>query len=235
MGDIVRLAAAMTIGFIVGLERERHHRPAGIKTHIMVCVGAAAVSMIQLMMIDEAAQRVAAQPELSGVIGVDYARLGAQVISGIGFLGAGTILQRKGAIKGLTTAATLWLVACLGLAVGMGYYVIAGVALVLVMLVLVVLRRVQQGKKNNELMLEINFSDRRRGLNEVTDLFAGQGVLVKSIEFPDMDDGQLPILGGEPVFSAVYTVIMPRGLQAAELMTQILLIADVLKVAEQTE
>ena len=117
---LIRLGIAIAAGFAVGLERERHHRPAGIKTHIMVCMGAAIVSMIQLYMAQDAVAVVGLHPEMADAVKVDFGRLGAQVISGIGFLGAGTILQRKGSIKGLTTAATLWLVACIGLAGGMG-------------------------------------------------------------------------------------------------------------------
>ena len=107
---LLRLALAVGVGLLVGVERERHHRPAGMKTHIMVCMGAAIVSMIQLHMTADTAAAVTEMPELAQVLKSDAGRLGAQVISGIGFLGAGTILQKKGSITGLTTAATLWLV-----------------------------------------------------------------------------------------------------------------------------
>jgi len=119
-----RLIVSVIIGGLVGYEREFKNSPAGFRTHILVCLGATIISLIteydiQKMMI------IAQNPTYSGFIKVDIARLGAQVISGVGFLGAGTILRDKGSVRGLTTAATLWTVACLGLAVGRGLFALA--------------------------------------------------------------------------------------------------------------
>ncbi len=116
-----RLIVGVIVGGLVGYEREFKNSPAGFRTHILVCLGATIISLIteydiQKMMV------IAQNPMYSGFIKVDIARLGAQVISGVGFLGAGTILRDKGSVRGLTTAATLWTVACLGLAVGRGLY-----------------------------------------------------------------------------------------------------------------
>ena len=122
---LFRLGVALIIGLIIGFEREHHHRPAGMKTHIMVCMGAAIISIIQILISEETIAKIAEDPSLSEALKVDMGRLGAQVVSGIGFLGAGTILQYRGSIKGLTSAATLWLTACIGLAAGMGYYFLA--------------------------------------------------------------------------------------------------------------
>ncbi|WP_346916914.1 MgtC/SapB family protein [Clostridium sp.] len=119
-----RLIVSVIVGGLVGYEREFKNSPAGFRTHILVCLGATIISLIteydiQKMMI------IAQNPTYSGFIKVDIARLGAQVISGVGFLGAGTILRDKGSVRGLTTAATLWTVACLGLAVGRGLFALA--------------------------------------------------------------------------------------------------------------
>ena len=107
----VRLALAAACGGFLGLERGKKNRAAGFRTHILVCTGAALAMLTNLYMVEM-------------YEGVDPSRLGAQVISGIGFLGAGTImvtgLQK---VKGLTTAAGLWVVACIGLAFGTGFYV----------------------------------------------------------------------------------------------------------------
>lgn len=108
---IVRLCLAMLFGGIIGFERERKKRPAGLRTHILVCIGAT-LTMITNQYIVEHLQ-----------MGGDPTRLGAQVISGIGFLGAGTIIVTgKQQVKGLTTAAGLWASACMGLAIGIGFY-----------------------------------------------------------------------------------------------------------------
>ena len=118
----IRLALAVVVGGLIGYEREFKNRPAGFRTHILVCLGAAITSMIQLYSIQDATNMIIQYPELANAMKVDIGRLGAQVITGVGFLGAGTIIHEKGSIKGLTTAASIWTVACIGLAVGLGYY-----------------------------------------------------------------------------------------------------------------
>ena len=106
---IVRLLVALLLGAIIGTEREYTHRPAGMRTHMLVALGACAVMIT--------GQSIFCQYYPLGAM-PDPARLAAQVIAGVGFLGAGTILRDGTSIKGLTTAASVWTVACLGVAVG---------------------------------------------------------------------------------------------------------------------
>ena len=105
----IRLIVAAILGGIIGLEREKLNRPAGVRTHMIVCLGSCLIMLLGEYMhqIDNT---------------IDITRLGAQVVSGIGFLGAGAILKDGFSVRGLTTAATLWVVACVGLAVGGGFY-----------------------------------------------------------------------------------------------------------------
>ena len=131
---VLRLLVAMLLGAVIGTEREYTHRPAGMRTHMLVALGACAV-MITGQMIFCQYYPLGATP--------DPARLAAQVIAGVGFLGAGTILRDGMSIKGLTTAASVWTVACLGIAVGAGLYIIAVVGVVLMIVTLVVFERVQ--------------------------------------------------------------------------------------------
>ena len=108
---ILRLTLATICGGVLGAERGRKRRPAGLRTHILVCIGAAMVMITSQYMTDILR------------ISTDASRMGAQVISGIGFLGAGTIMVvGKNEVKGLTTAAGLWACACMGLAIGIGFY-----------------------------------------------------------------------------------------------------------------
>ncbi len=124
VGEIcLRLLCAMAVGLIIGTEREYTNRPAGMRTHILVALGACSV-MITGQLIFQEYSGLGAAP--------DPARLGAQVITGVGFLGAGTILRDGSNVKGLTTAASLWAVACLGLAAGAGYYAVAGLGMVFI-------------------------------------------------------------------------------------------------------
>jgi len=101
----MKLLAAAVVGAVVGIERERRDRPAGLRTHILVCVGS---TLIMLVSIDVAGSRA------------DPGRIAAQIVTGIGFLGAGTIFRSGGSVRGLTTAAGLWVVAGIGMAIGMG-------------------------------------------------------------------------------------------------------------------
>ncbi len=126
---LLRLVLAVILGGIIGFERGRSGRPAGLRTHILVCLGAALAIMTNQYIY-----------EVYGVS--DPTRMAAQVISGIGFLGAGTILVTgRHQVKGLTTAAGLWATACMGLAIGIGFYKAAIVACILIAFTTVVLHR----------------------------------------------------------------------------------------------
>ena len=118
---IYRLLTACLCGALIGIEREKHGRAAGLRTHMLVSLGSASVMIISLMVLDlhwESAN--------NNIIRVDPGRIAAQVITGIGFLGAGAIIHARRLISGLTTAACLWVAACIGLAVGMGHFFLAG-------------------------------------------------------------------------------------------------------------
>ncbi len=117
---LLRFILACVTGGLIGVERESKRRPAGFRTHILVCLGAALV--------------MCTNQYLTGLYDTDPTRLGAQVISGIGFLGAGTILVTRQQVKGLTTAASLWASACMGLAIGCGFYEAAIIGFVLIII-----------------------------------------------------------------------------------------------------
>ena len=127
----IRLVLAVIIGGVIGLERGANNHAAGFRTHILVCVGAALVMVTN--------EYICQFNELA-----DPARLGAQVITGVGFLGAGTIMVTgRNKVKGLTTAAGLWASACLGLAIGIGFYEGALVAAILIFVSLALLPKVE--------------------------------------------------------------------------------------------
>lgn len=142
---VFRILLSAIIGMAIGFQREFSGHPAGIKTHAMVCIGSAVLSLIQIQMFLE-------HPDS------DPSRIIAQVVSGIGFIGAGCILHNNQGdkISGLTTASTLWVAAGLGLAVGLGYYLICLVAFITVMLILILVSsiRTQQKQHENRQLLE---------------------------------------------------------------------------------
>ena len=130
---ILRLTLAMLCGGLIGMERGRKHRPAGFRTYMLVCLGAALTMLLgqyewYMMEREWAGFGIGTQ--------VDVARFGAQVINGIGFLGAGTVLvTQRQEVKGLTTAAGLWACACMGLAIGAGFYECVAVCFVTILVV----------------------------------------------------------------------------------------------------
>jgi len=130
---IIRIVLALFIGAIIGFERERHGRAAGLRTHMLVCTGSALIAMTSIYL-----------AENYGSISqnCDPARVAAGIITGIGFLGAGTIIRSKTSVLGLTTAASLWAVSGLGLAVGIGFYKAAIVGAIAIFLTLFVIGRV---------------------------------------------------------------------------------------------
>jgi putative Mg2+ transporter-C (MgtC) family protein len=130
---VLRLILAAALGGFIGLEREASGKPAGFRTNLLICVGSALITELSISM--------ATNMDMTGGLRSDPGRIAAQIVSGIGFLGAGTILHGRGSVTGLTTAATLWVVAAIGMAVGAGAYVQALVATGLVLLALMILGR----------------------------------------------------------------------------------------------
>jgi putative Mg2+ transporter-C (MgtC) family protein len=126
---VLRLTVGLVLGAVIGFERELQRQPAGFRTHSLVSLGAALFTVVSAF----------------GFVGdlVDPTRIAAQIVSGIGFIGAGTILQYRGHIRGLTTAASLWSVAAIGTAAGAGLYVVAISGTVLILVILAILDRVE--------------------------------------------------------------------------------------------
>ena len=127
--SLTRLVLAAILGGVIGLERELKHRPAGLRTNMFICFGAALFTVLS--------RALAAEPS-------DYTRIAAQIIPGIGFIGAGSILHTRGLTTGLTTAATLFVVASVGMAAGGGLYVTAVFATLVVLIVLFALGHLEQ-------------------------------------------------------------------------------------------
>ncbi len=139
---VVKLLLALVCGGLLGFERERKHRPAGLRTYMLVCIGATLVMMTN--------QYICDMYETG-----DPARMAAQVVSGIGFLGAGTIITTtNNKVKGLTTAAGLWAAGCVGLAIGIGFYEAAIIGTALIFIVMVILhsfdKKIVSSKKKEE-------------------------------------------------------------------------------------
>jgi putative Mg2+ transporter-C (MgtC) family protein len=130
---LLKLFLAVALGGLIGLERETSKKPAGFRTNILICVGSTMMMIVSSLLLQNA-------EENSG----DLTRIAAGIITGIGFIGGGTIIQARGMIiAGLTTAATLWTVAGLGLLIGSGYYITAIIFTSVIMLVLIIFRKLE--------------------------------------------------------------------------------------------
>lgn len=152
----IRIIISIFIGGIIGYEREARNRPAGFRTHILVCLGATTVSMIQDQLRINLHNYALLSPEVSQILKTDLGRIGAQVVSGIGFLGAGTIMRDKGVIEGLTTAASIWATGCLGLSIGWGFYHIAILAGIAVIVVLAMLKNLEHHWIKNKTSIKLS-------------------------------------------------------------------------------
>lgn len=179
---IVRLILASMFGALIGIEREYAHRPAGLRTHLLVCVGSCLVMLTSEYVYSKYHYY---SPNM------DVTRLGAQVISGIGFLGAGTIIRNGNSIKGLTTAASIWAVACVGLATGIGYYAGATIATIIIFLVLAYFKSFMsiayKHDESQELILKLNYSPEL--INTIKDKISEKDITINNIKFKsDKDD-----------------------------------------------
>ena len=175
----LRLLLAVGVGCIIGVEREKKNRPAGMRTHVLVCLGAALVAIMESLMVASTVN--INMTNASTGVAVSMGRISAQVISGIGFLGAGTIFISQKKIAGLTTAASLWCSGCLGLAAGMGYYGLAGAGCGIVIVTLTLMQRVV--KVNSVKNVEVKFIHRVETLAYINAYFQEAGIKVLDIDF----------------------------------------------------
>ena len=128
----LKLLLAVALGGLIGLERESSKKPAGFRTNILICIGSTMMMILSQLLFQG-----------KDTISSDMARICAGVLAGIGFIGAGTIIQAKGIVIGLTSAATLWVVAGLGLVIGAGHYLIAIIFTIIIILTLVIFRQLE--------------------------------------------------------------------------------------------
>ena len=207
-----RLLLAAALGGIVGLEREVSGKPAGLRTNLLICTGAALLTELSIAVARLADPAARADP----------ARIAAQIVSGIGFLGAGTIIQARGSVVGLTTAATLWVVAAIGMAVGARAYVEAVGTTVLVVLALILLRRAEDHLVRRAAAAELAVTlDPQPGLlARVEEEIAAAGFTVETLS---VDKGPDAIV-------ATFGISGPRG-RREEMIRGLLTLEGVRRVA----
>jgi putative Mg2+ transporter-C (MgtC) family protein len=182
---LYRLLFAALLGGLVGLDREFSGKPAGLRTNILICVGAALLTELSIA--------VARAGDPNGPIRADPGRIAAQIVTGIGFLGAGAILQSRRGVRGLTTAASIWVVAAIGMAVGAGAYFMAGAATVIVVLTLFALPQLEYwlapfGRIERTIRIGVNEDV---DLNDVATRVRSHGLNIASLNVEHQADGTL--------------------------------------------
>ena len=214
---VLRLLLALVFGGLIGLERGAERHPAGFRTHILVCVGAALAMITNQYMVDLWPAQV------------DPSRIGAQVITGVGFLGAGTIiLTGSNKIRGLTTAAGLWASACIGLAVGIGFYSGAVIGTILIYISLELLPHIETAvyKRAGNLALYIEVTD-RAVFKTVMEAIKKKGITVG-----DLDFSRGSVLTQQGIGFSI-RLHLPRKVQAASVIGELNAIDGVILVDQE--
>ena len=177
---IIRIIMAGILGGLIGLERESLNKSAGFRTHILVCVGSALI-----MLVSQDLYQL-----YQGVTNIDPGRIAAQVVSGIGFLGAGTIMREGATVKGLTTAASLWVVAGVGLALGAGFYFPALVTTGVVFLTLIYLGKVEKliAGLAHVVVFMVTAENRPGQLGRVGSYLGERGILILNLQMKQLSD-----------------------------------------------
>lgn len=210
----VRLVLALICGGIIGLERERKRRPAGFRTHILICIGAAMTTLTSQYIISQG-------------FNTDVARLGAQVIAGIGFIGAGTIIvTKRKSVKGLTTAAGLWASAIVGLCAGAGFIEGALITTVIIIIAELVLARFEYFVISNSstTTIFVEYSDTSK-LTSIVETVKDNSSYIRDIEITKSNSEN-------NTSCAIFSIQMPRRKSHEKLINLISNIEGVVSVEE---
>lgn len=224
--SLLRITVAAVCGGIIGLDRGRKHRPAGFRTHMIVCMGAALTMVLGTYL--SAMLSSVWSVGIADASKTDISRFGAQVINGIGFLGAGAILVTgHQQIKGLTTAAGLWASACMGLAIGTGFYMAAVCGCLLILLTIVVLPRLERiifsRSRNVTIYVEYENSD---DMVDIISKLKSINVRIFDIEIEKArkSENKYP--------NALFSVQLPKGIPHTSIFTSISTIEGIRAIEE---
>lgn len=211
---IFRIILSAILGALIGYERQFEHKSAGLRTNILVCIGSCLIMILSNLLYEQ----------VEGKTNADPARLAAQVVSGIGFLGAGAIIKEGVNVIGLTTAACIWVVSGVGLAVGAGYYIIAVFASLLVYIILEILSQMDSWLvPTDNIMIKIRMINDSEKIKEVYNALLKLGLKSKnfSVVFVSEDIVELNIL-----------MFNPHKLKLAEISTYFTSMEGVIKSIE---
>lgn len=206
----IRLLLSAILGGFIGYEREAHHKSAGLRTHILVSIGSCLIMVLSIKIYES----------VQGLTNADPTRLAAQVVSGIGFLGAGSIIKDGPTVKGLTTAASLWVVSGVGLAVGSGYYMGALMSTGLVFLTLAILSRMEDKNYKNLVTMFIVTTDTPGQIGQIGSVFGVHSIHIRDVKIEEQGD----------VLAIVFKIHIPKVVNMNNVTTSILSIKGITSV-----
>lgn len=205
---LIRILLSVLIGGMIGYERGSRNQAAGFRTHILVCLGATLIALIQEQLRVNILHYAIEYPVTTQVLKTDLGRIGAQVVSGIGFLGAGAIIREEKTIVGLTTAASVWVTGCIGLGVGWGFYRLAILSGVVVLIVLVTLKKIEIVLKSVSILYVEN-SDMNENLKRTIEIFNYHNVKIKTLR--KLKKSQ----------KILYVIALPKGVNTLKVLAEL--------------
>lgn len=207
---LLRLLLATVLGGIIGMERQMKNRPAGLRTHILVTVGSTLIMLISMY----------AMP--SG----DPGRIAAQVVTGIGFLGAGTIMHNGANVNGLTTAASIWVSAAIGLALGSGYYAGGLITALIAIITLIVLGKIENRiMATNFVILQVSYENNPQLLEQINQVLLNNGITSKHIEYGDISFSE-----ESGLIETMFNLNIPHHIQTEKIVYQVMKIKGIKRV-----
>ncbi|NLA76813.1 MAG: MgtC/SapB family protein [Clostridiales bacterium] len=227
-GDVIlRIGASVIAGIVIGLERTMSNHPAGMKTHVLVCLGAALASLT-------ASEMTYTVMEVLPGGSADLSRIAAGVVQGVGFLGAGAIMKSNDGVvvTGLTTAATLWVTACIGLSIGMGYFKMSIVSLVTVFIANTALKYLEKKVpvRSNVKTVEIATTEKRRTVEFIEGYFSSRKIDILNFDFiGDLGDEETP---SQNIYYFRYTIRIPRSVHFLIVLRDLALQENISQVFE---
>ncbi|OAM92973.1 putative Mg2+ transporter-C (MgtC) family protein [Pelosinus fermentans] len=207
----IRLLLASFLGGFIGYERESHHKAAGLRTHILVSIGSCLIMILSIKI----------YASVQGYTNADPTRLAAQVVSGIGFLGAGSIMKEGSTVRGLTTAASLWVVSGVGLAVGSGYYMGAFMTTAFVFLTLSILSRIEKKDHYSLVELAITTIDTPGQIGKIASILGVYGIQIRNVDVREQKE----------LLKIVFTVYIPKKAERNQVTVGLLNISGITNVA----
>ena len=224
---MLRIVLAMLMGGLIGLDRERKNRPAGFRTYMLVAIAAASTQILSQYL---AVMLQTQWADAFAIVGqrTDAVRLGAQIVSGVGFIGTGTILlTERQEVKGLTTASCLWASACMGLAIGAGFYECLIVGLILIVLVMrifpVIDDNILATSRNMNFYVEM---DSIEYLSAVVNCVKGRDIRIYDVDIGKVEQN------GEHHVRGLFTVKLPRRGPHTELLARIAMLDGIVAIEE---